>query len=411
MSIVNIVNRQIKNAARIINLDDNILTILQKPKNLISFNYPIRLQNGNIEIMSGYRIQHNNMLGPYKGGIRFHPSVSIDECSSLASWMTFKCALQDIPYGGGKGGLSIDPNNYSKEELECISRGYSRKLYNFIGSNKDIPAPDLGTNSQIMDWMCDEYNKIGVKRHDLGVFTGKSLSYGGSLGREEATGRGVALSVLEWSKYNNVDLKDKTFIIQGLGNVGYHTSKILLSYGMKMISAGDHTNYIRDYDGLDCEEILEHVKYSNLDSYDKGKTITKQDFFSTKCDVLIPAAMELQIKEKEAVNANCKLIVEAANGPVDNIADLVLKDKGITVIPDILANSGGVVVSYFEWLQNKTNEYLEHEEINDKLEKRMSKTINNVFDVSEKYNCTLREASYILSLKRLENAYKSRGIL
>lgn len=413
MSIVNIVNKQVRNASKIINLDQNILKIIEQPKHLISFNFPVKLKNGNIEIISGHRIQHNNMLGPYKGGIRFHPDVSKNECSSLASWMTFKCALQDIPYGGGKGGLSIDPEKYSPEDLENISRAYSRKLYNYIGSNKDIPAPDLGTNSQIMDWMCDEYNKIGVKRHDLGVFTGKSLNYGGSLGREQATGRGVAFSVLEWSKINNVELNGKTFIIQGLGNVGYHTIKTLQSFGMKLISAGDHKKYIRNVDGLEIDEILDHIdNFKTLENYSNSCEIIKKDeFFSTHCDVLIPAAMEMQITEKEASSINTKLIVEAANGPTDNVADLILKNKNIDVIPDILANSGGVLVSYFEWLQNKTNEYWEEDEINEKLEKKMKKTMNKVSKTSDDFNCTLREASYILALKKLENAYKSRGIL
>ena len=411
MNIINLVNKQIRNASKIVNIDKNVLKVIEKPKHLISFNFPVKLQNGNIEILSGHRIQHNNMLGPYKGGIRFHPDVSLHECSSLASWMTFKCALQEIPYGGGKGGLAIDPSKYNEEDLENISRGFSRKLYHYIGSNKDIPAPDLGTNSQIMDWMCDEYNKIGVTRHDLGVFTGKSLNYGGSLGRKEATGKGVALSVLEWSKINNIDLNNKTFIIQGIGNVGYYASKILSSYGMKMISVGDHTGYIRNMDGLDINDVLNHVdNYKTLENYNEEK-ITKDDFFSTKCDLIIPAAMELQITEKEASNVDCSLIVEAANGPIDNKADVILKERNITVIPDILANSGGVLVSYFEWLQNQTNEYLEEDEINHKLDKKMNKTIHKVFNVSKQYHCTLREASYIIALQKLENTYKSRGIL
>ena len=406
------IHQQINNISKFIQINDNVLQLISKPKQLISLNFPVKLKNGNIEILSGFRVQHNNILGPYKGGIRFHPDISLQESEALASWMTFKCALQNLPYGGGKGGLAIDPNNYDIEDLENISRAFSRKLYNYIGSNKDIPAPDLGTNSQIMDWMCDEYNKSGVKRHDLGVFTGKSLNYGGSAGRNKATGRGVALSVLEWSKINNIDLNNKTFILQGVGNVGYHASKILSSYGMTMIGIGDNTGYFRDINGLNTDDVLNYVDDNkSLKYYNVNLIINKDEFFSTKCDVIIPAALELQILEKEANNINCKLIVEAANGPIDNIADNIFKHKNIDVIPDILANSGGVLVSYFEWLQNKTNEYLDEDEINLKLEKKMHKTFNNVFDISKQYNCTLREASYIKSIQKLENTYLSRGLV
>ena len=406
------IHQQINNISKFIQINDNVLQLISKPKQLISLNFPVKLKNGNIEILSGFRVQHNNILGPYKGGIRFHPDISLQESEALASWMTFKCALQNLPYGGGKGGLAIDPNNYDIEDLENISRAFSRKLYNYIGSNKDIPAPDLGTNSQIMDWMCDEYNKSGVKRHDLGVFTGKSLNYGGSAGRHEATGRGVALSILEWSKINNIDLNNKTFILQGVGNVGYHAAKILSSYGMTMVGIGDHTGYFRDINGLNTDDVLNYVDDNkSLKYYNDNLLINKGEFFSTKCDVIIPAALELQILEKEANNINCKLIVEAANGPIDNIADNIFKHKNIDVIPDILANSGGVLVSYFEWLQNKTNEYLDEDEINLKLEKNINKTFNNVYDISKQYNCTLREASYIKSIQKLENTYLSRGLV
>ena len=412
MNIMKMVHKQINNVSNYVKINDNVLKIISRPKQLISLNFPVKLKNGNIEILSGFRVQHNNILGPYKGGIRFHPDISLHESEALASWMTFKCALQTLPLGGGKGGLAIDPNNYDIEDLENISRAFSKKLYNYIGSNKDIPAPDLGTNAQIMDWMCDEYNKTGVKRHDLGVFTGKSLNYGGSAGRNEATGRGVALSVLEWSKINNIDLNNKTFILQGAGNVGYHAAKILSSYGMTMIGIGDHTGYFRDINGINTNDILKYIDNNkSLKYYNDKLSINKDEFFSTKCDVIIPAALELQILEKEANNIDCKLIVEAANGPINNIADNILKNKNIDVIPDILANSGGVLVSYFEWIQNKTNEYLDEDEINLKLEKKMKKTFNDVFNISKQYNCTLREASYIKSMQKLENTYLSRGLV
>lgn len=409
--ILRLVSSQFTRATRICSLNRNVHKILSQPKTQISVNFPVKLSNDNIKIFSGYRVQHNNVLGPYKGGLRFHPHVSLSEASALATWMTFKCSLQDLPYGGGKGGLTLDPNDYNKKDLENISRAFSRKLYNHIGSNKDIPAPDLGTNSQIMDWMTDEYNNIGVHRHDLGVFTGKSLNYGGSQGRNEATGRGVAQSVLEWAKVNDYDLKNKTFIVQGFGNVGFYTAKTLSSYGMKMIGMGDHTGYYYNKGGFHMDRVSNHIdNYKSLENISED-TITKKEFFKINCDVIVPAALELQIGEEEAKNINCKLIVEGANGPIDEKADLILKEKKIDVIPDILANSGGVLVSYFEWLQNKTNEYLSEEEIYEKLEKKMTHVYNKVDDVSNEYNCTLREASYIASLKKLESTYISRGLV
>ena len=413
--ITNIVKQQINNSAKLCNLNKNVQCILSKPKNQISLNFPVKLSDNKIKILSGYRVQHNNILGPYKGGLRFHPNVSLNEASALASWMTFKCSLQNIPYGGGKGGLSIDPNEYNIHDLENISRAFSRKLFNYIGSDKDIPAPDMGTNSQIMDWMTDEFNKIGVSRHDIGVYTGKSVNYGGSLGRNEATGRGVALSVLEWFKYKNIDIRDKTFIIQGLGNVGYNCSKILDSYGMKMIGIGDHTGYYynKDFNILDILNYIDNNNsLFNLDNkINCEKLSNKKDFFSIHCDVIIPSALELQIGEKEAQNINCKLIVEGANGPIDLEGDKILNNKNIDILPDILANSGGVLVSYFEWLQNKTNEYLDEDEINKKLEKKMIDVFKNVLNTKNDYNCSFREASYIVSLQRLENTYTSRGFV
>ena len=264
MTLQNIVINQIKKSAKILGTNSNTLKIIQKPKNMLSFNIPVKIDN-KINVFTGYRIQHNNILGPYKGGLRFHPDISLDEATALATWMTFKCSLHNLPLGGGKGGLAIDPSKYNDEELEKISRAFSKKLYNYIGSNKDIPAPDLGTNSKIMDWMTDEYNKLGVHRHDLGVFTGKSLNYGGSEGREKATGKGVAYSVKEWAKFNNFDLKNKTYILQGLGNVGLYASEELNSYGMKMIGVGDHTGYIKNTNGINTNNLINHVKSKRIE--------------------------------------------------------------------------------------------------------------------------------------------------
>ena len=412
--IIHTLRTQISNASKLCQLNHNVSKVLSKPKNLISFNFPVKLSDNNYYILTGNRVQHNNILGPYKGGIRYHPHVSLEEMCALSSWMTYKCALQDIPFGGAKGGISINPNLYNPDDLENISRAFSRKLYNYIGSNRDIPAPDMGTNSQIMDWMTDEYNKIGVKRHDLGVFTGKSIHYGGSEGRIQATGYGVAYAILEWSKSKNIDLQDKTFIVQGVGNVGYHVMEKLNSFGMKMIGVGDHTKYLIDNNGISIPEILHHLdNKKTLDIYKSTHfpTSNKTQFFSTKCDIIIPAALELQIGKEEAQYIDTQLIIEAANGPIDEEADLILNNKHIDILPDIYANSGGVLVSYFEWLQNKTNEYSTQQQIDTKLQKRMAFTFNNITKIANDYNCSYREAAYIISLKKLENTYLSRGLL
>lgn len=410
--IIDLVNKQISNSVKICNLNANVSKILQSPQNKIALQFPVKLSNNDFKIFSGYRIQHNNIMGPYKGGLRFHPEVSLDEATALATWMTFKCSLQDLPYGGGKGGISIDPNQYNDEDLEKISRKFARRMAPFIGSDKDIPAPDVGTNAQIMDWMTDEYNKSNIyNNYDLGVFTGKSLGNGGSQGRNEATGRGVALSVLNWAKSKNVDLNNKGFIVQGLGNVGFFTAKTLSSYGMKMVGMGDHTGYFYNPDGYDINDVLNYVKINKSLKDFTTPNVKIADFFKIKCDVIVPAALELQIGKKEAENINCKLIVEGANGPTDYEADIILKEKKIEVIPDILANSGGVLVSYFEWLQNKNNEYLTEKEVYDKLEKKMQSVYEKVNQTSKEYNCTLREAAYIVAMKNIEARYISRGLI
>ena len=409
--ILSLISNQIKNSSKIINLDhSNLVKVLSKPNNQILVNFPVKLDNNSIEIISGYRVQHNNMLGPYKGGLRYHEDVSLEETTALANWMTFKCALLNIPYGGAKGGLSINPYNYSENEIEIISRTFSNKLNKFIGSNYDIPAPDVGTNAKVMNWMTHEYNKLN-ETHDLGVFTGKGISYGGSLGRENSTGRGVALTIKKWFESKNIDIRDKTYIIQGFGNVGYNTSKILDSYGMKMVGVADHTNYFISNDNITFNKVDNYLKTNKnlktLDTVSNNIYVTDKDtFFSKKCDVIIPCALELQITNKEALNIDCKLITEGANGPVDLDADNIFRSKNIDVIPDILANSGGVLVSYFEWLQNKNFEYLTEEEINKKLETKIYDTFDKVKDNSEKYNCTLREASYIIALNRLNSVYE-----
>ena len=411
-NLVSIVENQIKRITTKFDFNKNFLNFVSKPMNEIKVNFPVIIDN-QIKIMTGYRVQHNNLLGPFKGGLRYHTHVSINEVNALSQWMTYKCALQDIPFGGAKGGLNIDVNEYTNDELEEISRSFTKSLYPYIGSNKDIPAPDVNTNSQIMDWMTDEYNNLSGNHNSTcnmkSIFTGKSIHNGGSHVREEATGRGVALMVKEWAEKNNYKLEGKNYIIQGFGNVGFHTSRILNRYGMNLIAVGDHSCYLYSKEGFNIFNLKEHVQQNKmLKNYDHGNEISKEDFFKLNCNVIIPSALELQIDKIIAEEINCDLIIEAANGPIDNEAEDILEAKGIPIIPDILANSGGVLVSYYEWLQNKRDEYWEEKDVKDKFDEKIKDTFKKIYSISIRNNISIRDASYLYSLKKLENNYKSR---
>lgn len=414
-SIVSVVTNQIKRSSSKFNIDSNTINVLSKPMNEIKVNFPVEIDN-KIEIFSGYRVQHNNFLGPFKGGLRYHPNVSMEEVNALSQWMTYKCAIQDLPFGGAKGGLNIDVNNYSQKDLEKISRCFAKSLYTYIGTNKDIPAPDVNTNSRIMDVMTDEYNNISGNYNYLcnmkSVFTGKSIEFGGSYGREEATGRGVALMIKEWAEKRNYNLRGKNYIVQGFGNVGYHTCEVLNTFGMNLVGVGDHSCYIQSPEGFNIFNLKDHIKINKcLKGYGNGNQISKEDFFKIKCSVIIPSALELQIDKDIAENIDCDLIAEAANGPIDNEADEILESRDITIIPDILANSGGVLVSYYEWLQNKRDEYWSEKEIRDKFDSKISDTFKKIYSLSIRNNCTLRDASYMYSLKKLEENYKRRNTI
>ena len=410
--VINTLHSQLKKAYKlsISRVRESTYASFMSPQNLIGINFPILKSDNSIEMIKGYRVQHNNALGPYKGGLRFHKDVDIDEATALATWMTIKCAVQDLPYGGGKGGLAINPRDYSASELQTISREFSARLSNYIGPEIDIPAPDVGSNSQIMDWMVDEHTKITRNIFDSkSTYTGKSLVNGGSLWREEATGYGVALCIKE--ALGN-DVKDKTFIVQGFGNVGSYVTKTLESYGMKLIAVGDHTGYYGVSNLNNCYSTLSKLqsKHGSINEVEGAVILNKTQFFSTKCDVVIPCALELQIDEDIANNLNCKFIAEGANGPIYDSAEDILKLNNITVIPDVLANSGGVLVSYFEWLQNRSGEYWEKDIVVQKMDIKMIKTYRKICDVAEKYNCTLREACYIYALIKIDDVNKTKGI-
>ena len=410
MNLDDLVLQQYENTLKTRDFHPDVIDLMKFPMNEIIVHYPIRKDDNTIEIIKGYRVQHNNVMGPFKGGIRFSDDIYLDEIKSLAFWMTIKCSLQNIPYGGAKGGIKINPTNYSKKELERISKGYASKMFKYIGENKDIPAPDLGTNSQIMDWMTDSYQKK-AQSHNNAVFTGKSIECGGSKGREQATGYGVVECIKLWALKKNIDLTGKTYIIQGFGNVGSNTAILLSKLGMICIGVADHTRCIRTLEGFNVYRLKEHCKKNKtLENYEFGEEVNNEEFFKTECFIIIPAAKELVICGNMSDNLNCSLIVEAANGPVDLVAENKLLDRGIEIIPDILANSGGVVVSYYEWLQNKRSEYWDEDIVLHKLSKKMTTTFNNAYDKSIKENISLRNTCYIMAIDNIEKIISKKNI-
>jgi len=408
------VRMQFNKAADLMNLDENLRKILSQTQNEIVVHFPVKMDNGQIEMFTGYRVQHNNVLGPYKGGLRFHPNVDIDEVRALATWMTWKSAIADIPFGGAKGGIQIDPSKYSMSELERISRRFAFALGNNIGPEYDIPAPDVNTNAQIMAWILDTYLSMvpaNERQRCIHVVTGKPIESGGSLGREKATGQGVVYCIEEWARDKNFDLSKATYIVQGFGNVGSWTSKLLKPKGAKLLAVHDVTGAIYNENGIDPDELAEYVKKNKgVKGYPKATPIDLEKFFEIEADICIPAALENQITEETAPKLKVKLIAEGANGPTTPEGDIILYKRGIDLIPDILCNSGGVIVSYFEWLQNKRSEYWELEEVDSKLKKKIIPAYRRVRDTAREFNTDRRTAAYIVAIRRLEKVYQERGI-
>ena len=376
-----------------------------QPQNEIIVHFPVTLTSGDKHMFKGYRVQHNNFRGPYKGGLRFDKVVHLDECKALAGWMTIKCALQKLPFGGAKGGIKFNPREYSKEDVFKISRGFCNAIHNYIGSNIDIPAPDVGSNSEIMDVMTKEYNSKSTIR-DYGVFTGKSITFGGSQGRESATGMGVKLCLEMYAQKNKIDLQGKSFILQGFGNVGSAIAQLLSPLGLVCVGVGDHTGYIYSEEGFNIHRLYEHVqKNKGVSGYDHGVQCDKTEFFSKKCHFIIPAALEMQIDEEIAkkVDSDCIAILEAANGPTNTEADKVFEERLVDVIPDVLCNSGGVVVSYYEWIQNRAYETWPLKKVHSLLTERMQETFNEVHDYSKTNNVTYRNAAFKIAMESLES--------
>ena len=414
MSLYENVLQQFNKAADRMDLDPNIRKILAKPMNEVRVNFPVIMDDGRIEMFTAYRIQHNNALGPFKGGLRYHPSVHNDEVRALAAWMTWKTAVANIPLGGAKGGIQIDPWKYSPAELERITRRFTFALGNTIGPEYDIPAPDVNTNAQIMAWILDTYLSTmpPQERHrSLHVVTGKPVESGGSQGRDKATGQGVVFLIERWAKDNKFDLVKSTYFVQGFGNVGSWVAKLMELHGVKLIAVADNTGSISDPKGIDPEDLSQYVSEGGgISGYPKATPVDHISFLKTKADIFIPAALENQITATTAPYLEVKLIAEGANGPTDIDGDKIIQEKGIELLPDILCNAGGVIVSYFEWLQNKRSEFWDLKEVDQKLYKIMNQAYDRVQEAAEEYEVDWRTAAYIVALRRLEKVYKERGI-
>ena len=400
-------------AAALDGIDQNDYASFRYPEQELKVNFPVRMDNGEMKMFTGYRIQYSSTRGPCKGGIRFHPNVDMDEVRALAAWMTFKCAVANIPYGGAKGGITCDPSQMSKGELERMTRRYAAMIAPIIGPHKDIPAPDVNTNAEVMGWVMDTYSmKYGYPIP--GVVTGKAFEIGGSLGRPEATGRGVMLCCRALTEKLGLDIKDCTFAIQGFGNVGSTAAYLIADLGAKVVAVSDHTAAFYCADGLDVHDMLDYAAGNGrvLQGYkaDGVTEIAKEDLLYTDADFLIPAALEGQITADNADRVKAKYIVEGANGPTSYEADQILNAKGKIVVPDILANAGGVIVSYFEWVQNLQSLSWSLEEVNNKLADILLKAFDEVYGLTEERGYPMRTSAYIIALRRLVKTKKIRGI-
>lgn len=404
---------QIKKACEALNLDSSVFELLKEPDRVLEVTIPVKMDDGKIKSFKGFRSQHNDTLGPYKGGIRFHQDVNIDEVKALSIWMTFKCSLVGIPYGGGKGGIIVNPQELSNGELERLSRGYIDKIHKYIGEKIDVPAPDVGTNGQVMSWMEDEFIKL-TGHQEMGAITGKPVEWGGSKGRSEATGLGIAVVARESLKRLGKKIKGSTAIVQGFGNVGSFAVKNLEKLGVKVIGVAEwepNVGVVAIYReaGFSYEELKLQKGKGKLSEINDAEVLSIDDFWKIECDMVVPAALENAITKEVAETINAKLILEGANGPVTPDADEVLENRGIVVTPDILTNSGGVAVSYFEWVQNLYGYYWTEEEANQKEETLMVTASKNVWDIKEEYNVTLRSAAYMYSIKRIAETMRLRG--
>jgi glutamate dehydrogenase (NAD(P)+) len=408
------VTAQFDRAADLMRLDPSIRRILATTTNEIVVHFPVKMDDGRIEMFTGYRVQHNNVLGPFKGGLRYHPAVDIDEVRALATWMTWKSAIADIPFGGAKGGIQCDPSKYSRSEVERMTRRFAFALGSNIGPEYDIPAPDVNTNAQTMAWILDTYLSMMTpqeRNRCVHVVTGKPVEAGGSLGRDKATGQGVTYCIEQWSKDHRFDLSKATYFVQGFGNVGSWTARLLKPHGATLVAVEDHTGTVANPSGIDPDALTAHVaSRGGVSGFSGAKPIDHKTFLATKADVFVPAALENQITKDTAPLLGVRLVAEGANGPTDPDGDAILRERKIDLIPDVLCNAGGVVVSYFEWLQNKRSESWDLEEVDAKLERRILGGYERVKAAAGEFDTDWRTAAYIVALRRLHTVYTRRGI-
>ena len=397
-------------AAAKLGLDPNLAVRLRRPDRAMVVSVPTRMDDGRVNVFTGYRVQHNDVLGPFKGGLRYHPSVSLGEVSALAMWMTWKCSLMGLPLGGAKGGIACDPAELSRNELQSMTRRYTAEILNFIGPEIDVPAPDMGTNEQIMAWIMDTYSQH--KGHAVPeIVTGKPIAIGGTLGRREATGRGVVYTIIEAANHLGIDLTKCTGAVQGFGNVGSVVVKELNDLGVRIIGVADRTGGFYDVNGLPIARLLETASQNHsLEGFPYGEKITNAELLELKCDILVPAALEMQITQENAKRLQCRILAEGANGPTTPEADAILRQKDIFVIPDILANAGGVVVSYFEWVQDLQNFFWTEEEITKKLRDILIKAFHEVLQMSQKQDVEMRLAALMIGIDRVARAMLWRGL-
>lgn len=406
---------QVKKACDALNLEPEVYELLKEPERIIEVSIPVKMDNGSVKVFKGYRASHNTAIGPAKGGIRFHIGVNPDEVKALSIWMTFKCGVMGVPYGGGKGGITVDTSTLSQAELERLARGYVQKMHKYLGEKIDIPAPDVGSNGQVMAWMVDEYIKLNNDNMNIGVLTGKPVAWGGSEGRNEATGFGVAIIAREAARELGMDMKKATISVQGFGNVGRFAVKNIQRQGAKIVAISEWAPSVGEYalyneNGLDFSDMVKYAdEHNNLIDYPNATKISLDEFWKLEVDMLVPSALENAITEDIAKVVNAKLICEAANGPVTPDADVILKERGIVVTPDILTNAGGVTVSYFEWVQNLQGYYWSEKEIEEKQEVEMVKAFKDIWALKNEYNVSIREAAYMISVKKVAEVMKLRG--
>jgi glutamate dehydrogenase/leucine dehydrogenase len=403
--------KQLEETAKIINLDEGIHKILAKPKRVLTVSLPVKMDDGRIEVFTGFRSQHNDARGPFKGGIRYHPQVTIEEVMALSMWMTWKCAVTGIPLGGGKGGIICNPKKMSNSELERMTRRYAYAISDIIGPYTDIPAPDVYTGGQEMAWIMDTYSTLKGNRGEPALITGKPLPIGGSLGRTEATGRGLSFTVREAAKKQNINMNEAVVVVQGFGNAGQYAAQLVEEQGAKIIAVSDTQGAIINKNGLKANELIKFkLENKSIRGFPGATEINNDELLTTESTILIPAALENQITKDNASKIKTKIVAEAANGPTTPEADQVLYKNNILVIPDVLANSGGVTVSYFEWLQNLRREYWSEAEVNERLDVIMTRAFAEVYDAHLKYNTNMRTASIALAVNRVAEAIKLRGI-